>query len=169
MSLGTTKLAIVGHAKDKFTSCTKQRTKHLIKQIISKEKPSVVISGGCPLGGVDIWAEETANELGIPTCIYRPKVHRWNPERGYGFRARNLDIANNCDVLYNVVVEDWPKGYTGKKYRDYHCVGKGVPSHVKSGGCWTAWKAYAAGKRVVWAIVANDEEVILWNAERKEQ
>jgi len=157
------KVAIVGHAFDKFDTKTSYLAIKNIEEIISKHNPDLVISGDCPIGGIDVWAEMISNDYGNPFRSYSPDVKQWNPFGQYGFKKRNLDIAKNCDVLYNIVVRDWPKDFTGDKYKDYHCLKheemKDHP-HVKSGGCWTAWKAKELGKEVHWIIIDAEEVIV---------
>lgn len=65
-------------------------------------KSVMLISGGCPRGGVDIWAEIIADSLGVQKTIFQPDECVWsirNSERK-GFKERNIEIAENCDVLY---------------------------------------------------------------------
>jgi hypothetical protein len=95
-----------------------------------------MVSGGCPKGGVDIWAEIIADELGIKKEIYRPEVNQWNdymetypcapPNVRWlsGYKSRNLQITKACDVLYCID----PKGRT------------------RSGGRWTLEQAKKLGK-----------------------
>lgn len=158
------RVAIVGHSEDKFTGLTAPLAQQAIASILDREKASVLVSGGCPLGGVDIWAEKIAVHKGIDTRIFRPDIHKWDPKEGKGFKARNIEIAENCDVLYNVVVRDYPPHYNGKRVCDYHCEKRveEVPRHVKSGGCWTAWRAFDLGVPVRWMIIDGT----VWEPER---
>lgn len=149
-------IAIVGHAAEKFSDLTEVIAKATISKILSGYSArDVLISGGCPMGGIDIWAEEIADAKGMGKTIFKPKINQWNPD-GYGFKRRNIDIAKSCDILYNIVVRDYPKGYKGKKYFDYHCADTEMEDieHVKSGGCWTAWRAKEHyNKEVHWIII----------------
>jgi hypothetical protein len=100
------------------------------------------------MGGVDIYAEEIAAELKIPALIHAPKVNAWGVPGGY--KDRNLRIARDSDKVLVVVVRDLPSGFRGRRFVGcYHC-GDRNPEHVKSGGCWTAWKARGERK---WRIV----------------
>ena len=133
-----------------------KRAKFVIKRIMERDKPHVVVSGRSPLGGVDTWAEEIAKEMGIDFVPFEPIQHSWDGE--YGFKARNLDIARFSDKVYVIVVDDYPPDYKwrrmlrdGKPYC-YHCADRNR-SHVKSGGCWTGWKAMEMGKEVEWIII----------------
>lgn len=138
-------LGIVGHAADKFTPTTERSAKDVIYDLIAQYQPQAIVSGGCHLGGVDIWAEEIAISLQIPTIIYRPQSLSWST----GYRPRNLSIASTSALVACVVVSEYPPQYVGQRFSVcYHCR-RVNPPHVKSGGCWTAWKA----RRRVWRIV----------------
>ena len=133
------KLGIVGHAAEKFTAETEAKARQAIQQLFTYTKPNLVISGRSPMGGIDVWAIEEAKLAGIDTKEYAPRQHTWDGE--YGFKARNLDIAHNSDLVVVIVVGELPPGYHGMQFKDcYHCRGRTEP-HIKSGGCWTAWKA----------------------------
>lgn len=155
------KLAIVGHEEAKFTNELRAEAVKVIIDAIDEHKPKIVVSGGCPLGGIDIWAEKIATFCGIPTKIYRPRALHWNPTHGYGYKARNLDIAENCDVLINIVVAEYPPEYDGRRFDAcYHCK---TDDHIKSGGCWTMKQAKRLGKEVKLIILPQKErQVTLW-------
>jgi hypothetical protein len=149
------KVAIVGSEEKYWTS--EQRTKAVVRirdclmqwsmrPAINSMDDLILVSGGCPKGGVDIWAEIVADVLGIGKEIYSPKVYQWEdgdhveyiykdvtlktkemvpihiPQKGY--KTRNIEIAETCDVLYCID----PKG------RDW------------SGGRWTMEYAKKLGK-----------------------
>ena len=90
-------------------------------------KPTIV-TGRCPRGGVDIWAEEFAEKMGYGLEVYEPEVNRWDgsDEGKIGYKQRNLQIARVCDVLYDIEPRD-------RKW---------------SGGMWTAIEAIKLGKTV---------------------
>lgn len=115
----------------------------------------IVISGHSPVGGIDIWAEELANRNGYHTDIKVPEQHRWDAP--YGYKARNLDIARESDYLYVILANVYPEEYSGRRFKIcYHCARKGGGTeHVKSGGCWTGYKALEFGNRVEWFVVEN--------------
>jgi len=156
------KKAIIGSARDKFTSITGEATKNLIKRLLTKK--DVLVSGGCHLGGVDIWAEEwadkIANKIGENKIIHYPKIRRWNG----GYKERNLKIANDADVVYVIVVSEYPPEYKGMRFKEcYHCHST---SHIKSGACWTGWKADAQGKEVIWFIIHPDGSILIKKRDR---
>lgn len=138
-------LGIVGHARDKFTPTTEAIARRVIRDLIAEYEPDKVVSGHCPIGGVDIWAEEEADALGVEKLIFPPKTNNWLD----GFKPRNIQIYENSDVCACVVVSTLPGGYRGRVFEDcYHCKGRNPP-HVKSGGCWTTWRC----KGRVWRII----------------
>lgn len=135
------RLGIVGHAQEKFVFETEHHAREAIRDAIALHAPSAIVSGHSPMGGVDWYAEEIANELEIPAIIYAPQRNTWYGPCGY--RERNLKIAAESDIVLVVVVKQLPPGYKGMRFSGcYHCKER-TPEHVKSGGCWTAWRAKA--------------------------
>lgn len=150
-------IGIIGNAADKFTTETMAKAIDLIEFLIlgdiyngSPLYERTIVSGRCPLGGVDVWAETRAVALGFPTKIFPPKNQKW--EKGY--KPRNLQIAKNSDELHVIVVRDYPPDYRGRRFDVcYHCHEK-RPPHVKSGACWTAIQfERAKGKLARWHIL----------------
>lgn len=147
------KVGIIGSGQDKFTPPQVEQVRDLIRRLLLSIPGAVVVSGHSPVGGVDIWAEAIGNELGFPLDLKVPRQHSWGGE--YGYRARNLDIAQSSDEVHVIVAESYPAGYNGRKFRGcYHCHGL-RPPHVKSGACWTAIQAERLGRRTVWHIVPD--------------
>jgi len=131
----------------------------------------IMVSGHCPKGGVDIWAEEIADEFGIKKEIYSAEVHQWKDryiewlksdhrhnfgkvlvgKNQKGYRSRNIQIAKACDVLYCLV----PNRITGKVMfnRDLKCIHCNVDGHPTNGGCWTMNYAKKLGKEVYQIII----------------
>lgn len=142
------RIGIVGSEAAKFTPETEAlaraeiRNKLNVIGAIQVGHPWVV-SGGCHLGGIDIWAVEEAKKLGIPDdhiVEYKPKVLRWEG----GYKQRNLEIAKGSDFVVCITVKELPPGYKGMRFdRCYHC---DTNEHVKSGGCWTVKEAIKMGK-----------------------
>lgn len=148
------RLGVVGHEQAKFTSHTEALARSAIVEVIERLGAHTLISGHCPLGGVDIFAEEIATLHGLKMEVYAPKVNQWSGPGGY--QARNMLIARNSDIVLCVALKDLPDAFTGLRHEGcYHCIGKGspVPTHVKGGGCWTAWKC----EQQMWAIIQEDE------------
>lgn len=139
------KIGIVGHEQNKFTRDGRQKARDIIFDLTKEH--CTVISGHCHLGGVDIWAEEIAQARGRPLVIHAPTILKWDG----GYKQRNLKIAEDSDIVHVIVVREYPENWTGYRCKEcYHCRSA---RHVKSGACWTAWKAIAMGKEAVWHIV----------------
>jgi hypothetical protein len=168
------KLGIVGHAQEKFTPLTERLARDAIIEAIIRHHPEQIISGRSPMGGVDLFAEDIARQLHIPFLAHVPRVDSWHGDGGppseeiveedywkvrrewSGFRTRNLAIARDSSVVLCVVVTTLPPGFEGMAFGDgcYHCA-KHVgapPPHVKSGGCWTAWKC----RRHEWHLIEGN-------------
>lgn len=147
------KVGIVGNGTDKFTRLGEERARSLIEELLLCEQSPVLVSGHSPVGGIDIWSEEAAFELGIPMDLKIPEINQWNPPGGYGYKARNLDIAKS-DVVHVILADVYPEEYAGRRFKlCYHCasIGRDPYNHVKSGGCWTGKHA----ENAVWHIVKN--------------
>jgi len=142
----------------------------------------ILVSGHCPKGGVNIWAEEIADELGIEKEIYPAEVNRWNDdishqiEIGFGYkpenppevrlkgcRSRNIQIAEACDVLYCIVPKvyvhpDFIKdaeemhAFKGSK-RTIYCIHCNQFGHPSNGGCWTMKYAKKLGKETHLVVI----------------
>jgi len=138
-------------------------------------------------GGVDTWAEIIATKLGIKTEIYPAEAMDWNDKLRclacgtlnplktikcqdgfcvgnlfdyvYGYRSRNIQIAEVCDILYDLEPKGSCKycGGTGTTftYGDSRpmtcrkCEGDGS----YSGGTWTLRYARKLGKEVHKVII----------------
>lgn len=147
------KVGWVGAGADKFTEVTEAIAKSLIRASLAAG--DTVISGHSPVGGIDIWAEEIAAELHLEKTIFSPQIYQWEPPDGYGFKARNLDIAKHSETLHIAVLAAYPPDYKGRGFSGcYHCARGGEQRwHVKSGGCWTGLRAREFGNRVVWHVI----------------
>ena len=144
------KVGIVGAEAAKFTRSGEVMAKRIIAQIVADA--DLVVSGGCHLGGIDIWAEEAAKERGVPLVVHKPARLTWSG----GYKERNLKIAEDCEILYNIVVARLPDAFKGMTHRlCYHC---GTANHVKSGGCWTMKEAAKMKRGTVITVVQNEEE-----------
>jgi len=150
-------IGIVGHGKNKFTSKSEDTAKRLIKKILTDGLVThgniTLCSGHSPVGGIDIWAEEIAIEMEIPIDIKSPKTFTWNGN--YGYKERNIDIANTSDEVHCILVSTYPPGYKGMKFKScYHCDKhqEKIPTHVKSGGCWTTWRS----KNPIFHVIKNN-------------
>jgi len=156
-------VGIVGHGANKFTPKSATIAKNLIKKILKTAIDShpndeiVVISGHSPMGGIDIWTEEVAAELNLATNIKAPRQQSWEGE--YGYKARNLDIAKFSNELHNIVVKEYPPNYRGRQFNKcYHCEKHNMNHpHVKSGGCWTMWKAREYNNEIHMHVIKQHE------------
>lgn len=127
------RVGIVGHEAAKFTPGTEGAAHAIIRAII-RDGATLVVSGESPLGGIDAWAREEADALGVPFLAFPPRTRRWDGPGG--FMERNLKIAENSDIVHCIVVAALPSAYTGRRFDYcYHCKTR---DHIKSGGCWTA-------------------------------
>lgn len=146
------KVGVVGSEGKKFTVEGEASARRLIRRLI--RGATHVVSGECHLGGIDIYAHEIADELGIPFIPCPPAHHRWEG----GYKQRNLLIATLSDVVYCISVDKLPPSFTGMKFPScYHCLNadRDATDHVKSGGCWTVNQAIRLGKRGEVHVVSN--------------
>ena len=134
-------LGVVGSEGAKFTKITGYLARQAIREAYTRLKPSKVVSGGCHLGGIDIWAIQIAKKMGIPTEEFIPTRLCWSGPGGYA--DRNLKIAAS-DYVICVTVKVLPESYKSEWRFEtcYHC-GDREPRHIKSGGCWTRWRCKA--------------------------
>jgi hypothetical protein len=147
------RVGIVGNGSDKFTEHGKTQATLLIVELLTGA--DVMVSGHSPVGGIDIWAEEIAADLGIELDLKIPEVNAWNPEGGYGYKLRNLDIARDSTEVHVILADVYPATYAGRRFDFcYHC-GRDAEPHVKSGGCWTGKQALKMDKEVHWHIITN--------------
>ena len=138
------RIGIVGHEAKKFTPETEAKAREVISSFLSPG--DILVSGGCHLGGIDIWAEEEADKLGLEKLIFLPAIQKWEG----GYKQRNLQIVSNSDIVHCIVVAEYPKDYQGMRFDYcYHCK---TNEHIKSGGCWTAKRA----KTGVWHIIIEE-------------
>ena len=134
-------LAIVGAEGAKFTAQGEKDARQSIIRTIRGYKATLVVSGACHLGGIDIWAVEEARKLGVATLEYAPEALTWRY-----YKRRNIQIAQKCTALVNYVVNKLPDDFTGMRFPlCYHC---NSTLHVKAGGCWTMNYASKLGKPV---------------------
>ena len=98
------RLAVVGSAARCFTPRTAVLARQRISLAIWRLRPEVIISGGCPKGGVDVWARDIAGVYGYTITRgdfveHLPAHQRWAPD---GYQARNALIAADCSHLLRV-------------------------------------------------------------------
>lgn len=157
------KVGFVGNGSDKFTKQGEEEARSILAEALEEQNATFMVSGHSPVGGIDIWAEEEAKYLNIQLDLKIPEVNQWNPVGRYGYKARNLDIARDSDVLYVILADQYPDEYNGKRFAAngtcYHCDRQfgsdSYTPHVKSGGCWTGIQALKLGKLVHWIVVNN--------------
>lgn len=122
-------------------------------------KMITLVSGGCHKGGVDIWAEIIADAIGVPKKIYLPDIHRWEDDKEpmiprwgmfkvlKGYKTRNMEIGDNCNVLY--CFEPESVLYDSKRT----VLGDNGLRGRWSGGCWTYNYAKKQGKEVHMEVI----------------
>jgi len=142
-------IGIVGAEAAKFTEAGEEQAREIIHALLKDPAVSLMVSGGCHLGGADIYAEEEAELLGIPMRIHKPKRLSWDT----GYKERNMRIAEDADIVHNIIVDVLPSDFGGMTFKKcYHC---NTTAHVKSGGCWTAKYAQRLGKPAEWHLIRN--------------
>lgn len=125
----TVKFAIVGSSKALLlTSNILNELDKIFQQYTTHD---ILISGGAV--GIDTFAKDMAEKMNTGWSIHRPKHKNWQ-----FYRVRNIEIAEECDVLYNIVIK-------GNKEFCYHC---NSATHNRSGACWTMKYAKSIGKPV---------------------
>ena len=183
------KIGIVGSEEPKWTEEQKPKAKEEIRGIFARsamalaEKRNcssddqflvgmldslvhyqdlILVSGHCHKGGIDIWAEEIADALGIKKEIYPAEVNQWSDKRPIqntipvsvdlkGYRSRNIQIVRSCDILYDIEPAKSCRYCHGLGEGDYRlfigtcprCEGDGA----YSGGTWTMKYARKLGKK----------------------
>lgn len=166
MKVHTVRLGIVGSEGAKFTPATEALARAAIRGLITKYNAKRVISGGCHLGGIDIWAVDEALNLHLPTEEYVPEVQQWDPPGKYGYKKRNEDIVANSDVVVCITLDKYPGHFEGAHFdKCYHHKGEGnlfaAVDHVKSGGCWTMELARKKGKHGELVVIPSPPETHL--------
>lgn len=128
-------------------------------------KTIILVSGHCPKDGVDIRAEEIADELGIKKEIYPAEVNQWEDrtiygnlyptemQRQKGYKSRNIQIAEACDVLY-CIVPNVMIGFNAIPFnKECYCRHCKVWKHPTNGGCWTMKYAKKLGKETHLVVI----------------
>lgn len=130
------KIGIVGSEAAKFTPGGEASARALIRSFL--QPGDTVVSGGCHLDGIDIWAVEEAQTLDLYTEQFLPTTLCWE-----SYKARNILIAEHSDHVICITVNRFPPDYTGMRFPYcYHCK---TDAHIKSGGCWTTKYARKIG------------------------
>jgi len=120
------KIAFVGSSEKWWMPYQREEGIQFILKVINSYDKFEVVSGGCPYGGVDIWAESIAYALGTQPKIFNPMGNGWK-----FYRDRNIRIAEYCDILYCIEPE-WDDVMGANKV--YIWQGKKCR---RSGGIWT--------------------------------
>lgn len=197
------KIAITDSEELKWVEEQKEKIKDVIVSIFGKHGRTLIkidnnkhwrvsglyenitlVSGHCHKGGVDIWAEEIADVLGIKKEIYPAEVEQWKDENYHhiechnvprlvplkGYRSRNIQIAEACDILYCIVpYVEHPKSYdehisfgvyqflpTPEKEihtENYFCFYCNKWGHPTNGGCWTMRETKKLGKETHLVVI----------------
>lgn len=133
-------IGIVGVEQAKFTPETEAEARAIIYLLLSADDVDGVVSGGCHLGGVDLFAAEIGKELNLKVVEHLPANLAWST----GYAPRNLAIARDGSECHCITLRTLPPTYRGMTFKlCYHC---GTADHVKSGGCWTVKQARKMGK-----------------------
>jgi hypothetical protein len=136
------KIGIVGSEASKFDAQTEEAAKEMIRAILLFENATTIVSGACHLGGIDIWAAEIGREQKLEIIEFKPAHMSWT----YGYKPRNIQIAETSDKVFCLTVKRLPGAYNGMVFSHcYHC-GTPPDHHIKSGGCWTLKYARKLGK-----------------------
>ncbi len=79
----------------------------LILDKVHELNPDKIVSGGCPVGA-DAFAETIAHQLNIPFEEFLPNLDSNVPyyKIVQSYFARNMRVAENCDVLLALVAPD---------------------------------------------------------------
>uniref|UniRef100_A0A6H1ZV72 Uncharacterized protein n=1 Tax=viral metagenome TaxID=1070528 RepID=A0A6H1ZV72_9ZZZZ len=157
------KIGIGGPEEPGWTREQKEKVKMRIETIFyyhgyPQESSITLLSGHC--SGVDIWAEEIAKEMGIKTVIFKPQIKQWHDfQLLKGYRSRNIDVAKESDVYYDIEPEGSCRHCRGtglevselaheRKCR--YCKGTGI----YSGGTWTMNYAKKLGKEACQIVIS---------------
>jgi hypothetical protein len=141
-------VGIVGNEEAKFTPLGEDRANAVIVELLERPGVTEVVSGGCHLGGIDKWAIQIGEALGLVTTEFLPEQRTWE-----FFKKRNLQIVDRSNEVHCIVVDQLPEWFSGMRFPlCYHCRAK---DHVKSGGCYTMKQAIARGKVGKLHVVKN--------------
>ena len=124
------KLAIVGTSK--LTDFESVKAMEIINNEYYRfPKPEKILTGDAD--GIDSLVLFSNHLTGIPVIVYKARDKNWGGE--YGFKRRNLAIAEDCDEIICITTSI-------KTRRCYHC----DADHQRSGGCFTLKAAKRKGK-----------------------
>ena len=189
------KVAIVGPEESKWPTDLKRKAKNVITTLLTRhafcetlaDEPFAdtsrevdwskitLVSGHCPKGGVDIWAEEISDQLGIKKEIYTPEVNQWedkinkipfNKNEVEEYQIDTTELEFDGYYYYRIYRQ---KGYRSRNIQIakvcdvLYCIVPHIPSatcrhckiegHPTNGGCWTMKYAEKLGKEVHLEVV----------------
>lgn len=170
-----TYVGIVGAEAAKFNRDMELAAREVIRDLL-RPAGHVLVSGHSPLGGIDVWAEEEYDNIRaldeFVGNIYRPAALIFAPltnDWATGFQPRNMQIAEQSTAIHCITVAGYIPEYTGLRFTRhdgtplcYHCDRRArelkllpgtIPTHVKSGGCWTAYEGHKLGKAALWHTI----------------
>jgi len=165
------KIAIVGAQESKWTKEQKKKVKEAIEIIFFHDcgfdRNITLVSGHCPYGGVDIWAEEIADDLKIKKEIYKSLVNQWEDSKqkcnichgtgmkDMGWHKRFGEWEHDKEACDNFgCIKGWQKlrGYKSRNIQIaevcdiLYCIEP--KGRTRSGGIWTMNYAKKLGKKV---------------------
>lgn len=121
------KIAIVGPEESKWSKVQKDYARAFIRTVLIKARDkdrnvlvpnkkfrgvdTILVSGHCPKGGVDIWVEEIADEFGIRKEIYSAEVNQWK------------DSEQKCNICHGTGIKDlgWNDQFEEWEHRTEPC------------------------------------------------
>ena len=120
------KVAIVGTSHN-MTENEERDVRQNIAYILKDFKPieTTIVSGGAK--GVDTLAQEIALSQGFAIKPLIPMGIGWDANK-----ARNLEIANDCEQLFCITIPFYKD--CGREQCYHH---KPLGDHQKTAGCWT--------------------------------
>lgn len=140
------RLVVVGSVASAWTEAEAEGARAVIRRVIEDKRakaeaaddlPFTVGSGRSPGGGVDIWAEEIAGEMGVtfevfaPTpCINAACGSVCSDRFNHQFRVRDQQMADWCSELVrvrSVNSRTYGSGWTRDRAADQH---KPTEEHV---------------------------------------
>jgi len=134
------RIAIVGSEGKYWDYNSRTKAVRKIREIFYKHVPMdfnhmlfnelTLVSGGCPKGGVDIFAECVADTLLMRKLIFEPDHNSWEGKKGKrGYKQRNIQIAEECDILYCIDPKErdwsggrWTMNYAEKLGKETHLI-----------------------------------------------
>ena len=120
------KVAFVGSSEKWWMPYQRREAIEFMLKIIRSHPKIEIVSGGCPYGGVDIWAESIGYTLDLPMTIFNPMGSGWE-----FYKKRNIKIAEYCDIMYCIEPE-WDAYMGAQKAFTW-----GNKKARRSGGIWT--------------------------------